>query len=93
MDEALDARFPVRRICRAEIVTKDGKAYLSPECEPRGEACEHIDTSWLADKFRRITSPVFTAAGQDALLSMILQKEDIPVRTIVAESNKAAYWR
>jgi len=93
VDEALDARFPARRICRAEIVTKDGKTYLSPECEPRGEACENIDTSWLADKFRRITGPVFTAAGQDALLSMILQKEDIPVRTIVAESNKAAYWR
>ena len=93
VDPSLDAQFPARRICRAEIITRDGNAYLSPECEPRGEACENITANWLADKFRRITDPVFTVQGQDALLSMVLQEDDIPVRTIVAEANKAAYWR
>lgn len=93
VDEALDAQFPARRICRAEIVTKDKRTFLSPECEPRGEACENISTSWLADKFRRITGPAYTDEGQNTLLSMILQEEDIPIRTIVAEVNKTAYWR
>ena len=32
MDPALDAQFPARRICRAEIETKDGRMLISPEC-------------------------------------------------------------
>ena len=93
VDASLDAQFPARRICRAEIITKNGSTYISPECEPRGEACENITPGWLADKFRRITAPVFTAQGQDTVLSMILKEEDIPIRTIIAEVNRAAYWR
>ena len=93
VDASLDAQFPARRICRAEIITKDGNTYISPECEPRGEACENITADWLTDKFRRITAPVFTAQGQGTVLSMILKEEDIPIRTIIAEVNRAAYWR
>jgi 2-methylcitrate dehydratase PrpD len=52
-DPKLDKEFPKRRICRVEIETLDGKKYLSPECEPRGEACENIGIEWLSDKFRR----------------------------------------
>lgn len=92
-DKELDKQFPERRICRAEIVTKDGKVYISDECEPRGEAKENIGIDWISDKFRRITAPVFTQKGQEAILNMISGEEDIPIRAIVDEANKSEYWK
>ena len=92
VDEALDKQFPVRRICRAEIITKDGHKFLSDECEPRGEAHENIQLDWLQDKFRRVTGPVLTTSGQDTVLEMICRDEDLPLRAIVDEVNKAEYW-
>ena len=92
-DPALDAQFPARRICRAEIATKDGRTLLSPECEPRGEAHENIGLDWLCDKFRRITGPVLTPAGQEKLIGMISAVEDIPLRAIVDEANRPEYWK
>ena len=93
VDEELDKQFPARRICRAEIVTKDGRKFLSDECEPRGEAHENIQVSWLQDKFRRITGPILTSAGQEKVMEMICQEEDLPIRAIVDEVNKAEYWK
>lgn len=88
VDDALDARFPAERICRAEITTKDGRKFLSPECEPRGEAKENIGVAWLCDKFRRITAPVLTAEGQEKLMALLTGEEDLPIREIVDTVNK-----
>ena len=93
VDEELDKQFPARRICRAEIVTKDGRKFLSDECEPRGEAHENIQVDWLQDKFRRITGPILTAEGQEKVMDMICRDEDLPIRAIVDEVNKKEYWR
>ncbi len=92
VDENLDAQFPARRICRAEIKTADGRTFVSAECEPRGEAHENISLAWLQDKFRRVTGSVLTAEGQEAVLAMIAGQDNIPVRSIVAEINNPAYW-
>ena len=88
VDEALDARFPAERICRAEIETNDGMIYISRECEPRGEAKENIGIDWLSDKFYRITGPVLSKEGQEALLKLITQSDDLPIREIVDTTNK-----
>ncbi len=90
-DPALDAQFPGRRICRVQIETTDGRVFLSEECEPRGEACENIDYTWLADKFRRITGPVIPSAQQEALIEMIAAQQDIPLRQIVDAVNNALF--
>jgi 2-methylcitrate dehydratase PrpD len=87
VDEALDAKFPARRICRAEILTRDGKLYVSDECEPRGEAHENISVEWLADKFYRITAPVLGAEGQRRVVEMISGEDDMPIREIVDAIN------
>ncbi|MBR0171383.1 MAG: MmgE/PrpD family protein [Lachnospiraceae bacterium] len=92
-DEALDARFPAHRICRAEIETKDGRTVVSDEFEPRGEASENIGQDWLSEKFLRITEPLLTRGGQEAVLEMITQPRDLPVRQIVDELNTASYWK
>ncbi len=92
VDEKLDAQFPARRICRAEIITKDGRTFVSAECEPRGEAHENISLAWLQDKFRRITGSVLTPAGQESILAMISGSENLPIRAIVAEINTPAHW-
>ena len=93
VDPELDVQFPAHRICRAELTTTDGRHLVSPECEPRGEACENIDLPWLCNKFRRITGPVFTSAGQDALLDMLCREEDLPIRAIVDTANRKDYWK
>ena len=90
-DPALTASFPNHRICRAVIRTKSGKRFRSPDCEPRGEACENISLDWICDKFRRITGPVFTEQGQDSVLGMLCGSEDLPIREIVAEINRPEY--
>ena len=90
-DPALTALFPAHRVCRAVITLKSGAVHTSPDCEPRGEACEHIGLDWLCEKFRRITGPVFARAGQDAVLGMLCGEEDIPVREIVREINRREY--
>jgi len=93
VDAALDAKFPRQRICRAEIVTKDGRTFLSPECEPRGEACENISVEWLTEKFLRITSPVLTEEGQKTLVGLITGEEDVPIRRIVDAANAPEVWK
>ena len=92
VNDNFDALFPARRICQAEIRTYDGRTLLSAECEPRGEAHENISVSWLCDKFRRITNPVLNKTGQERLIQLITQTDDVPIRNIVDESNKQEYW-
>ena len=90
-DPALTARFPAHRICRAVITTKSGKVLISPDCEPRGEACENISLEWLCEKFRRITAPVFAKQGQDSVLNMLCGDADLPLKEIVNEINCPEY--
>ncbi|MBQ8563945.1 MAG: hypothetical protein IJ443_08695, partial [Firmicutes bacterium] len=93
VDPRLDALVPAKRICRAEIATKDGRTLVSSECEPRGEAHENISVDWLCDKFRRITGPVLTSEGQEKVMAMICGEENVTVRAIVDEINKKEYWK
>lgn len=92
VDEELDALFPAKRICRAEITTKDGNTYISPNCEPRGEAHENISVDWLCDKFYRITGPVITKEGQDKILSLITGDVNLPLRTLIDTVNTPKFW-
>lgn len=92
VDPAFEAQFPARRFCRAEIVTKAGAVLRSEPCEPRGEAAEHIGLDWLCDKFRRITGPVLSAAGQAALLGLMTGPENVSVRAVVDAANRPEYW-
>ena len=92
VDPALDAAFPARRICRVEIETSDGRKYVSPDCEPKGEACENIGIDWLSDKFRRITAPVLTKEGQETAISLITGEENMPMRELIDRINDKKYW-
>ena len=87
VDEELDSKFPAKRICRAEIYTKDGKVYTSPNCEPRGEAYENIGVDWLVEKFYRITKPVISRELQEKLVSLITGDVNVPIRKIVDAAN------
>lgn len=86
-DERLDSLFPEKRICKAEIYTKDGRVFASEECEPRGEAKENISVEWLSEKFMRITAPVLDKEKQEKLLSL-LDNVYTPVREIVDYINE-----
>jgi 2-methylcitrate dehydratase PrpD len=86
-DPALDAKFPAKRICRAEITLKNGDVFRSPECEPRGEAHENIGADWLCDKFRRLTAPVICGQGQEEIISAIFGDVNISLRSLVDKVN------
>ncbi len=86
-DERLDSLFPEKRVCRAEIYTDDGKAFVSDDFEPRGEAKENVTVDWLKDKFMRITAPAICKEKQEKLLSL-LYNVDTPVREIVDYTNE-----
>ncbi len=89
VDEKIDSAFPKRRICRAEIYTKDGGVFVSADCEPRGEASENIDIPWLVDKFYRISAPVISREAAEAIVALISGDENISVRKIVDFTNEA----
>jgi 2-methylcitrate dehydratase PrpD len=86
-DDAIDAKFPAKRICRAQIITRDGKEFVSADFEPSGEAHENIGTDWLSDKFHRIASCALSESQRNELLSLILGDESISVRALVDKTN------
>lgn len=85
-DPELNAAFPQKRLCRAEITLGDGGVLRSAVHEPRGEASEHIDCAWLSDKFRRTTEGIVAPAGQEELLSL-MAAEGWTVRGLVEKAN------
>ena len=84
----IDAKFPGQRICRAEIYTKDGRRFVSPDCAPRGEAHEGITNDWLANKFRRMIAPIVNAEGQNKILDSIVGDENQKVRNLIDTTNR-----
>lgn len=87
VDEELDALFPKKRICRAEIYTKDGKKIVSDNYEPKGEAHENIGIDWLAEKFRRIAGPFLADGGTEKIIELVTGDENISIRTLVDRVN------
>ena len=92
VDDKLDAQFPAKRFCRAEITVKDGKTYISEDCEPRGEAHEKISYSWLCDKFYRITSPVIERECQEKITQLV-REDKLSIRELVDFVNDKKYWK
>lgn len=87
VDEDIDALFPKKRICRAEIHTTDGKTIISDNYEPRGEAHENIGIDWLYGKFCRIAGPFLKDGGAEEILSLVTGDVNISIRTLVDTVN------
>ncbi len=92
VDDRYEAAFPADRYSRAEIMTKDGRKFVSGDRQPRGEALENIGMDWLAAKFRRITGSILSSEGQESIIRMISSEKDIPIRTIIDETNRSDFW-
>ena len=88
VDDEFDKAFPLKRICKAEITTKDGRTFISTPKEPRGEAHEKVSVEWLAEKFYRITAPVIDKQKQRKIIDLILGDENIKIRKIVDFINE-----
>ncbi len=87
VDEELDALFPKKRICRAEIYTKDGNTIISDNYEPRGEAHENIGIDWLSEKFRRIAGPFLKDGAAEEIIGLVTGDVNISVRALVNAVN------
>lgn len=93
VDPALDAKFPERRICRAEVVLKSGEVLESIECEPRGEPDEDIDLNWIIEKFRRLTKTTLTEQGQKAFVELVQDDGGRSMRQAIDVMNRKEYWK
>ena len=87
-DELLDQQFPAKRICRAEIHTKDGRAFISKNFEPSGEAHENIGADWLNAKFHRIVGCALNETQRNEILSLVYGTTDLKVRALVDRINE-----
>ena len=93
VDPKIDAQFPEKRICRATILTKDGKQFDSSEREPQGEASENIGIEWISEKFKRITEPVITSEAQETFLAWMVQDSEQSVCKMVDVFNQKEFWK
>ena len=82
----MDAQFPTRRLCRAIFELDDGRVLISQVMEPRGEAHEHIDYLWLAEKFSRITGSRLDSNQQRQLIQL-LHSNQWTVRQLIDTIN------
>lgn len=87
VDKELDALFPKKRICRAELYTNDGKKIVSDNYEPKGEAHENIGIDWLAEKFCRISGPFLEDGGTDEIIKLVTGDENVSIRVLVDRVN------
>ncbi len=92
VDPQIDAQFPQRRICRAVITIKDGRQFVSSECEPRGEACENIGIDWISDKFRKVTSRIITDEAQEKFLSLMQSDSEHFMHEMLDIFNQRNNW-
>ena len=86
-DEDIERAFPQKRICRAEIFTKNGQAFVSRDHEPDGEARDNIGIDWLTKKFHRIAGCALEETDRNIILSFILGNENASVRTLIDTTN------
>ncbi len=91
VDEELDSLFPAKRICRAEIYTKNGEVFVSDNCEPRGEASDNVDIDWLANKFYRISAPMIPRDRAEEIVRLVCGSEDTLVSEVVDFINDSLY--
>ena len=92
-DDEIDAMFPEHRCCRAEITLKNGNVLKSELCEPRGEPEEGIHFDWIEEKFRRMSSAVFTEKALSEVVDAVNGPLDQKVRDIVELINKKENWK
>ena len=74
-DNELDAAFPAKRLCKAEMELNSGSVLRSEVFEPRGEASENIGNNWIIDKFSKTTRDILSKAQQDEVIAMICRVE------------------
>ncbi len=87
-DDEIDAMFPERRCCRAEITLKDGTVIKGGLCEPRGEPEEGIFFPWIESKFRRMSKAVLTDKAMDDIVAAVNGPLDAKFRDIIDLINR-----
>jgi 2-methylcitrate dehydratase PrpD len=92
VDAEIDAKFPAKRFCRAELFLKSGDKLVSADCQPRGEAGEGIGLDWISEKFRRVTRPILAPKAQVEFLELITGEVDRPMRELIDRFNQKENW-
>ncbi len=88
VDPEMEAQFPEKRLAWVEIQLKDGRSLKSQVYAAPGEHTDHVDLSWIENKFRRRTAHILQPDQQTQLLDLLERDLDVPVRSIVDTINQ-----
>jgi len=87
VDPEINSEFPAKRQAKVVLTMKDGHQLVSDVVEAKGEAKDNVDFEWIAEKFKRITKPMFAPDKQEEILALLGQVSNIPMRKIVSLIN------
>lgn len=88
VDPEMEAQFPEKRLAWVKIQLKDGRTPKSRVYAAPGEHTDHVDLSWIENKFRRRTAHILQPDQQKKLLTLLEEDLDVPVRSIVDTINQ-----
>jgi 2-methylcitrate dehydratase PrpD len=76
-DPRLSAEFPRKALCQVEIFTSDGRAFVSPVMQAKGDYDHPLTTAEKKDKFFWLTEPIIGKARSALLLERIENVEQL----------------
>jgi len=89
VDPEIEKKFPEKRLARVEMELTDGRVLRSGVYAAPGEHTdENLSFDWIREKFRRVTAPMVSKEGQDAILNVLEEYSDVPMRQIINMVNK-----
>lgn len=88
VDPELDAQFPEKRLAWVEFRLKDGTTHRTRVYAANGEASDRVDSAWMEKKFRRITAPILSPAGQEQIWTLLTGSLEQNMLQIVQTINQ-----
>lgn len=77
IDSHLDAQFPAKALCKVELFTIDGRRFMSPVMQARGDFDYPLTSAEKRDKFVWLTEPVIGTAESIKLLNLIEHVDEL----------------
>ena len=89
VDPEMEKEFPEKRLAWVEIELNDGRVLRSKIYAAPGEHTDpELSFQWITDKFRRVTAPIISDEGQEAILKTLSVRSDMPMRDVIGLVNR-----
>lgn len=83
VNEEIEKKFPGERLCKVELVMKNGRNYMSEIVAAIGESSDNVDIKWIVEKFKRVTKTILKEDRQNEILHALINVDGMTVNDIV----------